>query len=127
MAELHRGLLNSGAKGCSATISTQKNSNHPGSDARIDVGAIGRFEISVRTLTHSGIKFKKSKDIGSGRSATQSDVYNAISGVEVVVVVDIRAGPEKVESVIAPTRGSLIQAVCWLGGQQRWGSPTRMT
>ena len=38
-----------------------------------------------------------------------------------------RADPEKVESVIAPTRGSLIQAVCWLGGQQRWGSPTRMT
>jgi hypothetical protein len=39
----------------------------------------------------------------------------------------LRADPEKVESVIAPTRGSLIQAVCWLGGQQRWGSPTRMT
>jgi hypothetical protein len=38
-----------------------------------------------------------------------------------------RANPEKVESAIAATRSGLIQAACWLGGQQRWASPTRMT
>ena len=38
-----------------------------------------------------------------------------------------RANPEKVKSALAATRSGLIQAVCWLGGQQRWASPTRMT
>jgi len=69
-------------------------SNHPGSDASIDIGLIGPYEISVRTVTNSGIKFQKSKDIGSSRGATQTDVYNAISDVERVVVVDIRKFPE---------------------------------
>jgi hypothetical protein len=68
-------------------------SNHPGSDASIPLGAIGRFDISVRCLTRAGIKFQKSKNIGSGRSATLEDVYSAIEGVERVVVVDIREFP----------------------------------
>jgi transposase len=39
----------------------------------------------------------------------------------------IRANPEKVESALAATRSGLIQAVCWLGGQQAWASPTQTT
>jgi hypothetical protein len=70
------------------------NSNYPGSDGSIDLGAIGPFKVSVRSLTNSGIKFQKSANIGSGRSATQHDVYNAVAGVELVVVVDIRNFPD---------------------------------
>ncbi len=33
-----------------------------------------------------------------------------------------KANPEKVESMLDPTRGGLIQAVCWAGGQQAWVS-----
>lgn len=73
---------------------THANSNYPGSDASIDLGAIGPFEISVRCLTKAGIKFQKSANIGSSRSASQNDVYDAVSGVERVVVVDIRQFPE---------------------------------
>jgi hypothetical protein len=69
------------------------NTNYPGSDASIDLGAIGPFEISVRCLTKAGIKFQKSTNIGSSRSATQSDVYDAVASVERVVVVDIRDFP----------------------------------
>ena len=69
------------------------NTNYPGSDASIDIGALGSFEISVRSLTKSGTKFQKSANIGSGRTATQQDVIEAIASVERVVVVDIRNFP----------------------------------
>jgi hypothetical protein len=70
------------------------NSNHPGSDGSIELGHIGPFNISVRSLTNAGIKFQKSKDIGSKRRASQHDLYNAISDVERVVIVDIRNFPD---------------------------------
>jgi hypothetical protein len=69
------------------------NTNHPGSDASIDIGALGSFEISVRSLTKSGTKFQKSANIGSGRVATQQDVIDAVASVERVVMVDIRDFP----------------------------------
>ncbi len=49
-------------------------SNHPGSDARVELGALGRFDISVRCFNRNTIKFQKSKFIGSGRSATLDDL-----------------------------------------------------
>jgi hypothetical protein len=70
------------------------NTNYPGSDASIDLGAMGPFEISVRSLTGAGIRFQKSANIGSGRRATQDDVDNAVASVERVVVVDIRDFPK---------------------------------
>ena len=54
---------------------------------------MGPFEISVRSLTGARIMFQKSANIGSGRSATQNDVVDAIAGVDRVVVVDIRGFP----------------------------------
>jgi hypothetical protein len=69
------------------------NSNHPGSDARIDLGTMGRFDISVRCFNKGSIKFQKSKHIGSGRHATQDDLYQAIESVERVVIVDLRQFP----------------------------------
>ena len=42
-------------------------SNHPGSDAALSLGPIGRFDISVRCFNKGNIKFQKSKFIGSGR------------------------------------------------------------
>jgi hypothetical protein len=83
------------------------NSNHPGSDASIDLGAMGPFEISVRSLTNAGIRFQKSANIGSGRSASQSDVDDAIAGVDRVVVVDIRDFPKL-------TSSQLIQDGCYV-------------
>ena len=41
--------------------------------------------------------------------------------------VALRANPENVESMFDPTRGGLIQAVCWAGGQQTWLSPMLTT
>jgi hypothetical protein len=85
------------------------NSNYPGSDASIDLGAMGPFEISVRSLTNAGIRFQKSANIGSGRSASQSDVDDAIAGVDRVVVVDIRDFP-KLTFIPIDTRWLLRQA-----------------
>src|SRR4051794_35426568 len=52
------------------------NSNHPGSDASVGLGALGRFDISVRCFNGSSIKFQKSKYIGSGRSASMDDLIS---------------------------------------------------
>lgn len=70
------------------------NPNHAGSDAKIDLGAIGRFDISVRCFNKGTIKFQKSKHIGSGRSATMEDLILAIEDVERVVIVDLRQFPK---------------------------------
>jgi hypothetical protein len=68
-------------------------SNHPGSDARIELGDMGRFDISVRCFMRNTIKFQKSKFIGSGRKATAEDLLESIESVERVVVTDLRAFP----------------------------------
>ena len=54
---------------------------------------MGPFEVSVRSLTGAGIRFQKSANIGSRRSASQDDVEDAIAGIERVVVLDIRYFP----------------------------------
>jgi hypothetical protein len=69
------------------------NSNHPGSDGAIHLGAMGRFDISVRCFNTNGIKFQKSKFIGSGRKATQEDLIESIESVERYVLVDLRQFP----------------------------------
>ena len=68
-------------------------SNHPGSDAAINLGAMGRFDIGVRCFCGSTIKFQKSKFIGSGRSATEEDLITSIESVERYVLVDLRSFP----------------------------------
>lgn len=67
--------------------------NHPGSDAAIALGNIGRFDIGVRCFNKNTIKFQKSKFIGSGRSATTEDLIQSIEGVERYVIVDLRGFP----------------------------------
>lgn len=57
------------------------------------MGALGRFEISVRSFNTNSIKFQKSRHIGSGRKATQEDLIAAIEEVERIVVVDLRGFP----------------------------------
>ena len=69
-------------------------SNHPGSDAQVELGALGRFDISVRCFNRNTIKFQKSKFIGSGRSATLEDLIESVESVERVVVVDLRRWPK---------------------------------
>jgi hypothetical protein len=64
-------------------------SNHPGSDAAINLGTMGRFDIGVRCFYGSTIKFQKSKFIGSGRSATPEDLIASIENV----LVDLRNFP----------------------------------
>ena len=68
-------------------------SNHPGSDGAVAMGDIGRFDISVRCFNTNGIKFQKSKFIGSGRSATQDDLIESVESVERYVLVDLRLFP----------------------------------
>ena len=68
-------------------------SNHPGSDAAINLGTMGRFDIGVRCFYGSTIKFQKSKFIGSGRSATADDLISSIESVERYVLVDLRGFP----------------------------------
>jgi len=68
-------------------------SNHPGSDAAINLGTMGRFDIGVRCFYGSTIKFQKSKFIGSGRSATPEDLISSIESVERYVLVDLRSFP----------------------------------
>lgn len=68
-------------------------SNHPGSDAAINLGTMGRFDIGVRCFYGSTIKFQKSKFIGSGRSATPEDLIASIESVERYVLVDLRNFP----------------------------------
>lgn len=68
-------------------------SNNPGSDAKLVLGAIGRFEISVRCFNKGNIKFQKSKFIGSGRSATPNDLLKSVEAVERIVLVDLRQFP----------------------------------
>ena len=69
------------------------NANHPGSDGAIALGTLGRFDISVRCFNTNGIKFQKSKFIGSGRKATQEDLIESIESVERYVLVDLRQFP----------------------------------
>jgi hypothetical protein len=68
-------------------------SNHAGSDGAIQMGDIGRFDISVRCFNNNGIKFQKSKFIGSGRKATPDDLIESIESVERYVLVDLRRFP----------------------------------
>lgn len=69
------------------------NANHAGSDAAIELGDIGRFDIGVRCFFRSTLKFQKSKFIGSNRSATMDDLISSIEDVERYVVVDLRGFP----------------------------------
>jgi hypothetical protein len=68
-------------------------SNHPGSDGAMSLGDIGRFDISVRCFNTNGIKFQKSKFIGSGRHTTPDDLLESLESVERYVVVDLRQFP----------------------------------
>jgi hypothetical protein len=68
----------------------------PGRDAlesAIAMGDIGRFDISVRCFNTNGIKFQKSKFIGSGRKATLDDLIESVESVERYVLVDLRQFP----------------------------------
>jgi hypothetical protein len=68
------------------------NSNFAGSDGRILLGPIGRYDISVRAFSKS-IKFQQSKFMGSGRSCSQDDLIHSLENVETMVVVDLREFP----------------------------------
>lgn len=69
-------------------------SNHPGSDGQLALGAIGRFDISVRCFNKGSIKFQKSKFIGFGRSTSADDLIASVEEVERMVVVDLRQFPK---------------------------------
>ena len=70
------------------------NANFPGSDALIALGAIGDLAIGVRCFRSNAIKFQKSRDIGSGRSATKESLTSALEELDRYVVVDLRRIPQ---------------------------------
>ena len=92
MAELHHGSRRFGASGYLATRSI-RTATILGQMPASTSAPLDRLKSAFGVLTGAGIKFQKSKNIGSSRSATQNDVYHSIAGVERVVVVDIRDFP----------------------------------
>lgn len=69
------------------------NSNFPGSDGKIILGPIGRYNISVRSFCRR-ISFQRSKFIGGGRGkCTQENLMTSLEEVEKVIAVDIRDFP----------------------------------
>jgi hypothetical protein len=70
-----------------------RNSNFAGSDGKIALGPIGRFNISVRSFSRS-LKFQQSKFMGSGRDCSPDDLIQSLELVERVIAVDPRGFPE---------------------------------
>lgn len=68
-------------------------SNYPRSDGKIKTNGIGDIEISVKTLTHNGVKFQRSKHVGMGRTCTKDDLINSLSDVDRFCIVDITTFP----------------------------------
>ena len=65
------------------------NSNNEGYDGIIKVPLLGTFYVGVRSLTKSGIKFQKSKFIGSKRRCTNNNLIESINDIDFEIVVDI--------------------------------------
>jgi hypothetical protein len=98
-------------------------SNNPGSDAKLSLGAIGRFEISVRSFNKGNIRFQKSKFIGSSRRGTMEDLIRSVEEVERIVLVDLRQFPVV---VFYPVDSKAILRVIRQGGLSLSGmSPKR--
>lgn len=70
------------------------NANHPGSDGAISFGDLANLNIAVRCFRKNTLKFQKSKNIGSGRSATREDLIDALQSIDRYVVVDLRSIPD---------------------------------
>jgi len=69
------------------------NTNRAGTDGAVDVGELGAMEVSVKCLTRGGVKFQKSKYVGSGRKCTPADLLTSLAETSKVLVVDIRDFP----------------------------------
>lgn len=71
------------------SYSKHADTNAPGSDGAFDAGELGGIDISVKCLTGAGVKFQKSKYVGSGRSCTQDNLISSLGESSKVIVVDI--------------------------------------
>lgn len=65
------------------------NTNNEGYDGIIEIPLLGKFYVGVRSLTKSGIRFQKSKFIGSGRHCTINNLTESIEDIDFEIVVDI--------------------------------------
>lgn len=69
------------------------NTNQAGSDGAVGVGELGTVDVSVKCLTRAGVKFQKSKFVGSGRKCTPANLMESLAETSKVLVVDIRDFP----------------------------------
>lgn len=54
----------------------------------------GGYEIAIRTIGKTGIKFQRSRNKGSGRTCTTESLLADLKGVDYHIIVDMRAFPE---------------------------------
>lgn len=66
-----------------------ENTNNEGYDGIIEMPLLGKFYVGVRSLTKSGIRFQKSKFMGSGRHCSISNLIESIENIDFEIVVDI--------------------------------------
>lgn len=75
---------------------THARSNQPASDGAVALERLGDLRVSVKALTSQGVKFLFSRNVGVGRSSSESDLIAALGGADRHVVVDIRRFPRVV-------------------------------
>lgn len=69
------------------------NSNKPLSDGAIALEQLRDFNVSVKALTRTGIKFQQSKDVGYGRTSTKEGLLASLESCDRVVAVDLTSFP----------------------------------
>lgn len=74
--------------------------NHPHSDAFILLPDNSTFEVAIRCLTFSGIKFQASRHQGAGRTCSTTHVKNSIRSVDRWIVFDMRSFPKVTASML---------------------------
>lgn len=67
----------------------EDNTNNEGYDGIVEIPLLGKFYVGVRSLTKSGIRFQKSKFMGSGRHCNINNLIESIQDIDFEIVVDI--------------------------------------
>ncbi len=76
-------------------LTKEQNNNTEGHDCLVLYEGGTRVKFGVRSLTPGGgIKFQKSKFIGSSRTCSDADLYESLGNVDWELVVDICDSPE---------------------------------
>jgi len=82
-----------------------ENTNAP-QDGKIELQHLPESgNISVKTLTEHGVKFQRSRNIGSGRVCTIDDLVEAVKSADLYIVADVTEFPSV---KLVPVRSTII-------------------